>query len=78
MDTDFEHLNKEMGAHLDRLEAVVVQFAAYDALAESHAELVAALGDLADCRWFRQTTSVEVDQALGVWRKARALVPEAK
>jgi len=67
-------------AELLELETVVAEKAvlrrSLDALAESHAGLMAALGDLADCVWFKQTTSAEVDRALAALAKARALVPE--
>ncbi len=48
-----------------------------DALAESHAELVAALEMLLHCRWVKETASHEVNLARTALLKARALVPGA-
>ncbi len=46
-----------------------------EARAKHFDALVEALGDLADCVWFKQTTSAEVDRALAALAKARAPVP---
>jgi hypothetical protein len=87
MTAEFEQLNKEMTALLDRLEAEVERkLAAYNALAESHAELVAAL------TWaipYVEDTKITLTQrvrdehakalynAQAALTKARALMPEA-